>query len=71
MDVFPGDRANPCQGLMKAYGYEMSAKKGLVLLFRCQACGAETRNVSAYEDAEAPDDYDLILKLKPQIPGSS
>jgi hypothetical protein len=55
---------------MRAYGYEMTSKKGLVLLFRCDHCGAETRNVSAYEDDQAPDNYDLILKLKMQLPGS-
>lgn len=55
---------------MRAYGYEMTSKKGLVLLFRCERCGAETRNVSAYEDEQAPDNYDLILKLKTQPPGS-
>jgi hypothetical protein len=64
VDVFPGDRANACQGLMDAVAYETSAKKGLVLVFLCRKCGAETRNMAAHEDPGMPDDYDKILKLK-------
>jgi DNA-directed RNA polymerase subunit RPC12/RpoP len=62
-DVYPGDRANECQGLMDAVAYETSGKKGLMLVFRCRRCGAETRNMAAHEDPVMPDDYDKILKL--------
>ena len=61
VDVFPGDRLNPCQGLMDLSGYEMSAKKGLVLRFKCRRCGWEGRNVAAHEDSNQPDRYDIIL----------
>ena len=54
-------------GLLKAYGYDLSSSKGLVLLFKCATCGAETRNVAAHEDLVDPDDYDLILSLKPKL----
>lgn len=67
VDLNPGDRANPCQGLLRAFGYESTGHKGLVLLFRCEKCGQETRNIAANEDSIAPDDYDLILTLQPQI----
>ncbi len=63
VDIFPGDRANSCRGLLKPIGYELSSKKGLVLLFRCQRCQAETRNIALRDDAFASDDYDRILAL--------
>jgi predicted RNA-binding Zn-ribbon protein involved in translation (DUF1610 family) len=64
VDIHPGDRANPCQGLMDAVDYELSGKKGLVLIFRCRRCGELGRNIAAHEAPEAPDDYDRILGLK-------
>ncbi len=67
VDINPGDRANPCQGLLKAFGYDVTGSKGLVLLFKCEKCGEETRNVAAHEEAVDPDDYDLILSLKPKL----
>jgi hypothetical protein len=64
VDVNPGDRANSCGGRMQAIGYELNPKKGLVLIFRCRRCQQVTRNMAAQEDANCPDDYDLILKLQ-------
>ena len=64
VDINPGDRANPCDGLMDAVGYELNAKKGIVLVFRCRRCQTTARNMAANEDSNAPDDYDLILRLK-------
>lgn len=63
VDVNPGDRANPCGGLMDAVGYEMHAKKGIMLIFKCRRCHQITRNMAAHEDPVAPDNYELILKL--------
>ncbi len=64
VDVNPGDRANDCTGLMDAIDYELSGKKGLVLVFRCRRCGAVTRNMAAHEDPAEADDYARILQLK-------
>lgn len=66
VDNNPGDRANPCQGLMKAQGYDLDGKKGIILIFQCQKCGATLRNVANRDDPLAPDDYELILKLTPK-----
>ncbi|MEI8027146.1 MAG: RNHCP domain-containing protein [Pseudomonadota bacterium] len=63
VDVFPGDRASDCHGLLKAYGYEMSAKKGIVLLFRCTRCGFTGKNKATLNDPLQPDSLDAILKL--------
>ena len=68
VDINPGDRQNPCKGLMDAVGYELSGKKGLVLTFKCRACGEITRNIATLDDSDAPDDYDKILKLTPKLP---
>ncbi len=68
VDLYPGDRKNPCKGLMEAIGYELSGKKGLVLIFKCKRCGEITKNVATLEDSSTPDDYDLILKLVPKLP---
>lgn len=64
VDINPGDRANPCQGLMDAVDYELNGKKGLILVFRCRRCGGLGRNMAAHEASEAPDNYDRILALK-------
>lgn len=66
VDIMPGDRANSCHGQLKAIGYEPNPKKGLVLIFKCGKCSAITRNKSAADDPQQPDDYDLILSLTPK-----
>ncbi len=67
VDVNPGDRANPCKGLLKATSYELDAKKGIVLIFTCSKCGARTRNKSNHEDPVSPDDYNKILALSNSV----
>jgi len=63
VDLNPGDRANPCQGLMIPTGYENHSKKGLMLQFHCQKCGFIGRNIAICDDALAADDYARILAL--------
>lgn len=67
VDEFPGDRRNPCQGLMDAIGYEIDGKKGLVLTFKCRKCAQLTRTIAAHEDQHAPDDYARILALSKKL----
>ena len=66
VDVMPGDRKSDCHGQLKAIGYEPHAKKGLMLIFKCEKCGFVGRNKSAANDPIQPDDYDLILSLTPK-----
>ncbi len=61
VDINPGDRSNPCKGVLNCTGYELSKKKGLILIFTCKKCGQTTRNKAMLEDPVASDDYDLIL----------
>jgi DNA-directed RNA polymerase subunit RPC12/RpoP len=68
VDVYPGDRTNPCQGLLRPIAYELNGKKGLILLFRCSRCAAETRNIALIDDPILGDDYQKILDLTPRAP---
>lgn len=67
VDINPGDRENECQGLMDAIDYELTGKKGLVLIFKCRSCNAITRNIAATEEPQSPDNYDKILALKSSV----
>ena len=58
VDINPGDREENCQGLLEPIGIEISSKKGYVIVFRCQKCGAIRKNKSAEDD-----DMDLIISL--------
>jgi hypothetical protein len=44
-------------------GVEHSGKKGWVILFRCERCGAGRRNKAALGDPVAPDDFALPVAL--------
>ena len=61
VDINPGDRANPCKGILDCVGYELSKKKGIMLLFKCRKCDASTRNKAIIDGDQVNDDYDLIL----------
>jgi hypothetical protein len=50
VDVNPGDRANPCGGLMEPVSVE-SKGSSYVIVHRCTKCGVETKNRSAQNDS--------------------
>jgi len=58
VDIVPGDRQNPCKGLLVPIGVESSAKKGYVIVHACSKCGEIKRNKSADDD-----NFDEILKV--------
>ena len=58
VDVNPGDRAEKCHGLLKPIGIENNPKKGFVIVYKCEKCGAIRRNVAAKDD-----NMSLIIKL--------
>lgn len=61
VDVVPGDRAAGCGGRMEAVA--VSLKHGApVLHFRCERCGATSRN-RALLDVDPPDDMRRIAAL--------
>ena len=60
VDVNPGDRAEPCQGMMKPIGVE-SKSTGYRILFRCTRCGEECWNKAAAED-----DFEFLIQIARQ-----
>ncbi len=61
MDVNPGDRANPCLGLMEPMS--LRKKDGQFdILHRCTKCGEEKYNRVANED-----NTDIIVKLAANV----
>jgi hypothetical protein len=66
VDVFPGDRANSCRGLMRPIGYHLDGKKGLTIEFRCLKCHEVRPNIAAVSDPNQPDDYDYLLQTLTQ-----
>jgi len=60
VDVFPGDRAANCRGLMIPIG--LTIRKGKkIILHRCNTCGHEKFN-----EAAASDNAVALLKLSTQ-----
>lgn len=49
MDVYPGDRAAECRGLMEPTDLEGSSLK-YVIVHRCVRCGYERRNMATVDD---------------------
>lgn len=63
VDIDPGDRASDCGGFLEPVGVVPDARKGYVLVHRCQRCGQVRRNRAALDDPEAPDDFEEMLRL--------
>lgn len=57
VDIFPGDRANTCMGLMKPVGIE-KYKNTYKIIYKCSKCKQIHKNIMATDD-----NYDLIVKL--------
>ena len=49
VDIYPGDRANKCGGMMKPIRIE-NEKGDFVLIHRCEKCGEEKRNRTSNND---------------------
>ena len=58
VDINPGDRANTCHGLLVPVGITLNSKKGTVIHYHCDTCGAYHNNKAAPDD-----DFDTILEL--------
>lgn len=66
VDVFPGDRKNPCGGKLSPRQALPDAKKGFIILYRCEKCGEERRCKAALTGAE-PDDRDALIRLTANV----
>lgn len=58
VDNLPGDRSETCHGTLRPISVELSSKKGYVIVYKCDRCGAIRRNKAAEDD-----DRDLIIQL--------
>ena len=63
VDINPGDRQNPCGGILRPISAQPDPKRGYIITHRCERCGATVRNKTAHEAKTQPDDTDLIIKL--------
>lgn len=52
VDIFPGDRANECKGLLKPINVIVDSKKGKQIVYRCNKCGEILKNIVAVDDSE-------------------
>ena len=58
VDKEPGDRAEECKGMLKPIGMESNPKKGYIIIYKCEKCGAIRRNKMAEDD-----NFDLLLDI--------
>ena len=60
LDIFPGDRANGCGGVLAPVGVEASrgGNGGYRIVYRCRSCGEVKKNVAA-----ADDDMERIIEI--------
>ena len=63
VDINPGDRANTCGGLLRPIQALPDAKKGYIIIHKCERCGTVVRNKAAHEAKTQPDDTDLLIRL--------
>ena len=63
VDILPGDRQNPCGGILRPVRAEPDARRGYILIHCCEKCGATVRNRAAHEAKVQPDDINKLIKL--------
>ena len=57
VDINPGDRSNPCKGLLEPIGIE-KFKDTYKIIYKCKKCGNVHKNIIASDD-----NMDLIIEL--------
>ncbi len=62
VDLLPGDRANPCRGVLVPKKTRPHPKKGFIITYQCQSCKEIVRNKAAITGC-VPDDTDLLIRL--------
>ncbi len=62
VDLNPGDRANPCRGLLVPVGAVPHPQKGFQIVYQCAKCGKIHKNKAALSGVQ-PDDTDLLIRL--------
>ncbi len=62
VDIFPGDRNNSCKGILKPIQTLPDAKKGFIIIYKCEKCNEIVRCRAAIH-GETPDSTELLIKL--------
>ncbi len=62
VDRNPGDRANPCRGVLVPVSALPHPKKGFIIVYRCSKCGETVRNKACLTGDE-PDDMNELIRL--------
>ena len=57
VDINPGDRLNPCKGLLEPIGIE-KYRDTYKIIYKCQKCHELHKNIMAYDD-----NMDKIIEL--------
>ena len=52
IDIFPGDRANSCKGLLVPVDLQYTQNKGYVIKYKCEKCGQFHNNKVAKDDSK-------------------
>lgn len=63
VDINPGDRASGCGGMLRPVGVQRHAKKGWMITYCCNRCGAERVNRFVERDRVWPDRLETLLAL--------
>ena len=63
VDINPGDRANDCGGILRPIQTLPDPKKGFIIIHKCRKCGYVSKNRSAHEAKEQPDNLSKLIKL--------
>lgn len=63
VDINPGDRANPCQGMMRPIGIYTHTKKTYIILHQCMKCGTRVKAKAVLADEGTVDDFNIIVEL--------
>ena len=58
VDKNPGDRLENCHGKLVPIGVYDDSKKGYVIVYKCEKCGATRKNIVARDD-----NMKLVIKL--------
>lgn len=63
VDNNPGDRAAECGAKLRPVAYSQKKGKGIMIHYRCEACGMEKRNMFLEHDKNESDSLEALLKL--------
>ena len=58
VDIYPGDRSEDCKGKLAPIAVQNDSKKGYVIIYKCEKCGAIRKNIVAKDD-----NMNLVIKL--------